>query len=94
MRVITQEHRVPLVREYTQRSRALQAAWIQLHHGDAFEGLSDSQRKRRMAMVLTLTGARTWYALRRDYGLSPEDTLRNVTEQLTALLDMSGPNAT
>ena len=43
---------------------------------------------------LTLTGARTWYALRRDYGLSPEDTLRNVTEQLTALLDMSGPNAT
>ena len=94
MRVITQEHRVPLVREYTQRSRALQAAWIQLHHGDAFEGLSDSQRKRRMAMVLTLTGARTWYALRRDYGLSPEATLRNVTEQLTALLDMSGPNAT
>ena len=69
-------------------------ARLRERHGDAFEGLSDSQRKRRMAMVLTLTGARTWYALRRDYGLSPEDTLRNVTEQLTALLDMSGPNAT
>lgn len=95
MRVITQEHRVPLVREYTQRSRALQAAWIQLHHGSAFEGLSENDRKRRMAMVLTLTGARTWYALRRDYGLSAEDAHRSIAEQLQALLDDIGrPTAT
>lgn len=86
MRVIVHEHRVPEVRVFTQRSRELQAAWIAANHADAFEGLSESERKRRMAMVLTLTGGRTWYALRRDYGLSAEDTKRCIAEQLEALL--------
>jgi AcrR family transcriptional regulator len=93
MRVIIHEHRVPEVREYTQRSRALQAAWIQLNHGAAFDGLSERERKRRLAMVLTLTGGRTWYALRRDYGLSAEETKRSIAEQLEALLDATAHSA-
>ena len=86
IRVMAHEHRVPGVRQYVQRSRELQAAWLQARHGDAFAALSATEKKRRVAMVLTLTGGRTWYTLRREHGLSAGETQRAIEEQLEALL--------
>jgi hypothetical protein len=37
-------------------------------------------------MVLTLTGGRTWYTLRREHRLSASETHRAIEEQLEALL--------
>ncbi|MBK6580041.1 MAG: TetR/AcrR family transcriptional regulator [Sandaracinaceae bacterium] len=86
IRVMAHEHRVPGVRQYVQRSRELQAAWLQARHGDAFAALTATEKKRRVAMVLTLTGGRTWYTLRREHGLSASETHRAIEEQLEALL--------
>ena len=86
IRVMAHEHRVPGVRQYVQRSRELQAAWLEARHGDAFAGLSKSEKKRRVAMALTLTGGRAWYTLRREHGLSASETHRAIEEQLEALL--------
>ena len=85
-RVIAHELRVPGVRQFVQRSRELQAAWLEARHGDAFAGLHPSEKKRRVAMVLTLTGGRTWYTLRREHGLSASDTHLAIEAQLEALL--------
>jgi AcrR family transcriptional regulator len=89
MRVMAHEHRVPGVGLYIRRSRELQAAWIVAHHGQALEGLNESERKQRLAMVLTLTGGRCWYTLRRDHQLTQEQTYAALEEQLQAILDAS-----
>lgn len=86
MRVIAHELRVPGVRQYVQRSRELQAAWLEAHHGHVFAGLTPSEKKARVAMVLTLTGGRAWYTLRREHGLSAEETHSAIERQLEMLL--------
>ena len=90
VRIQAHEVRVAEVAEYASRSRAMQRAWIEANAGAWFDAMSEEERERRLAMILTLTGSRTWFVLRRIHGLTAEQTRLAVEEQLEPLLPGDG----
>ena len=87
-RIMAHERRIPEVGAYVTRSRALQRAFIEANYGDALAGLCAAEREQRLAVAMALTGGKFWFSLRRDHGLSAEDSRAAVERQLAALLDL------
>lgn len=74
--------------EIADRGRAYHVAWCRSAFApDPQVGIADpARRERRMAQIVAVCDARTWYILRVDSGLSAQQTKRAIYEMLAPLI--------
>jgi AcrR family transcriptional regulator len=85
LRMLAEEDRVPGIRQLAESGRAYHRAWCARVFGPALAGLSPSDKKRRLAQLVAVCDVLTWKLLRRDAGLSRQQTERALVELLTPL---------
>ena len=85
LRMIAQEHRIPVVREDVERGRRGHRESIRKAFAPMLEGLSGADRMRRVTGLVAITDVYTWKLLRLDLGLSRDDTERTLKELIVAL---------
>jgi AcrR family transcriptional regulator len=85
LRMIAQEHRIPVVREDVERGRRGHRDSIRRAFAPMLKGLNGPERRRRVTGLVALTDVYTWKLLRLDLGLSRAETERTLTELIGAL---------
>ncbi len=88
-RLLAAELHEPALAPLAERGRALHRDWCAGAFGARLERLDASVRARRMAQVVAVCDVYTWKLLRRDAGLTPEDTETALLEMLEPLLEES-----
>ncbi len=84
--LLSQEAAVPVIREITDRGRALHAEWVARTFAQWLP-VEPSRRRRRLAQLIALMDVYVWKVLRRDRGLSRGDTEAAIQEAVSALLE-------
>jgi AcrR family transcriptional regulator len=70
LRVLAEEHRIPLVRKGTDRGRHVHQEWVERTFEPQLSNLGDDQaRKLRMAQLVAVCDVYVWKVLRRDMKL-------------------------
>jgi AcrR family transcriptional regulator len=70
LRVLAEEHRIPLVRNGTDRGRHVHQEWVERTFEPQLQSLGDDQaRKLRMAQLVAVCDVYVWKVLRRDMKL-------------------------
>ena len=87
LRTLAVEDRIPVVRPMLERGRDGHEKWVETVFTAALDGLTGDDRDRRMAQLVVATDVYTWKLLRRDKGLSPEQTAIAMRELVLALHD-------
>lgn len=85
LRMISQEDRIPVIREHVQLGRRMHREWVERTFPAVLAGLSGAARSRRVTGLVVLTDLYTWKLLRRDLGLSRTQTERTITDLINAL---------
>jgi len=85
IRGLSLDGRIPVITEALAGGRAVHRAWVERTFPAALKGLRGAARELRLVQLLTVTDVETWKLLRRDHGLSREDTVTAVRELLEAL---------
>jgi AcrR family transcriptional regulator len=85
IRGLSLDGRVDVMTAALARGREVHKAWVQRTFPAAPEGLRGAERRRRLAQLLTVTDVETWKLLRRDHGLSRDQTVAAIRELLEAL---------
>lgn len=88
MRLLVEEDRTPAIRVFADRNREVQRLWLEKLFCEQLRHLSPAARKRRLASLLTVAGARSWYVLRRVHGLSKRQTTLAIWEIVAGLLGL------
>jgi AcrR family transcriptional regulator len=86
LRMLAQEARSPALREIVDRGRRMHREWCEVVFGPALAGLSAAERARRVAQLVAICDVYTWMLLRRQSGLSRNQTelaLRELLKPLT-----------
>ncbi len=71
---LAQEQRTPAIREVTDVGRCYHHAWVERSFGPLLADGPTSERKQRLAQLVALTDLYVWKVLRRDLGLSRDET--------------------
>ncbi|MFC6287758.1 TetR/AcrR family transcriptional regulator [Nocardioides sp. GCM10027113] len=79
------EDRIAVVKPAVERGRRLHEEWVAAVLGAALEGLPPAARRRRLAQLVVATDVLTWKLLRRDKGLSRDETTLAMRELVLAL---------
>ncbi len=90
LRTLAIEQRVPIVRPGIARGRRGHQEWVEHVFAAALTGLRGADRKRRVAQLVATTDVFTWKLLRRDQGLSRDQTITAVRELVEALHTQTG----
>lgn len=69
MRVLAEEHRIPLVRKGTDRGREVHYEWVARTFAPQLASLTGAMRERRMAQLVAVCDVYMWKLLRRDMKL-------------------------
>jgi AcrR family transcriptional regulator len=85
LRLISQEDRIPVVREMVERGRRGHREWVQRTFAPLLKGLGNAARRRRLIGLIAITDVYTWKLLRLDLGLSQAETERTLTDLIDAL---------
>jgi AcrR family transcriptional regulator len=85
LRLISQEDRIPVVREMVERGRRGHREWVQRTFAPLLEGLGDAAQRRRVTGLVAITDVYTWKLLRLDLGLSQAETERTLIDLIVAL---------
>ena len=88
LRMLAEETRVPALRLVVDRGRRAHRDWCEVVFASALAGLGAGQRKRRVAQLVAVCDVYTWKLLRRDGGLSREETELALLELLRPLLEV------
>jgi len=88
-RLLAAELHEPALAPLAERGRALHRDWCARAFGTWFERLDAAVRARRMAQVVAVCDVYTWKLLRRDAGLTRQDTETALLELLEPLLEAS-----
>jgi AcrR family transcriptional regulator len=86
IRTLALEGRVPALQSNIDRGRALQRNWVESTFLPAASDLRDRERERRIDLLVCATDVYTWKLLRRDRGLSEEQTAAAIRQLVEALL--------
>lgn len=89
LRMLSEEQRVPGLREIADRGRALQRQWCARVFAPALAGRSGIERDRRLAQLVAVCDVYTWRLLRLDCGLSRRQTELALIELLQPMLEES-----
>jgi AcrR family transcriptional regulator len=83
---LAQEQRTPAIREVTDAGRHYHQAWVEQSFGSLLADGPTSERKQRLAQIIALTDLYMWKVLRRDLGLSRDETesaVRDLVNRVT-----------
>jgi AcrR family transcriptional regulator len=84
LRMLSQEERIPAVRQMTEAGRAYHRAWAQKTFAPQMHGLRGATRERRLSAIVVATDLLVWKLLRRDMGLERAEAERIVGEMVVA----------
>jgi AcrR family transcriptional regulator len=84
LRMLSQEERIPAVRQMTEAGRAYHRAWAQKTFAPQLHGLRRATRERRLSAIVVATDLLVWKLLRRDMGLERAEAERIVSEMVVA----------
>ncbi len=85
LRLLAQEERVPAFRLITNTGRAHHYGWVERVFAPLLAERTGAQRERLLAQLIAICDLYFWKLLRRDLGLSREQTELTVIEAITAL---------
>lgn len=85
VRLLSQEDRVPAIRQVTEGGRGEHEQWVKRVFSGVLGPLRGQSRKIRFAQLMAATDVLFWKVLRRDLGLSRRDTETAMTQILEAL---------
>ena len=85
LRLLAQEERVPAFRSITNTGRAHHYEWVERDFAPLLAECTGAQRERLLAQLIAICDLYFWKLLRRDLGLSREQTEVAVIEAITAL---------
>jgi AcrR family transcriptional regulator len=89
LRMLSEEQRVPGLREVADRGRTLHRQWCARVFAPALAGRSGVERDRRLAQLMAVCDVYTWRVLRLDCGLSRRQTELALVELLQPMLEGS-----
>jgi len=84
LRMLSQEERIPAVREMTEVGRAYHRAWAEKIFAPLLHGLRGTTRERRLSAIVVATDLLAWKLLRRDMGVERREAERIVAEMVSA----------
>ena len=87
LRMLSQEERIPTIRQMTDAGRAYHHEWARLTFAPLLHGLPDGARERRLAAIVTASDLLVWKLLRHDTKLP-----RKKAEQVAVEL-IQGPSS-
>jgi len=87
--LLSQEAAVPMMRDVTDAGRALHVEWVEQTFSQWLPR-EHSARRRRLSQLVALMDVYVWKVLRRDRGLTREETETAVREMVSALLEGGG----
>jgi AcrR family transcriptional regulator len=90
LRTLAIEERVEVVRPVLALGRRGHQEWVEHVFAAALTGLRGVDRKRRVAQLVVATDVFTWKLLRRDKGLSRDQTITAIRELVEALHTHTG----
>lgn len=82
LRMLSQEERIPAVREMTDAGRAYHRHWAQTTFAPLARGLRGQARERRLTAITTATDLLVWKLLRLDMGLTRQQAEQVVAEMV------------
>jgi AcrR family transcriptional regulator len=85
VRMLAEEGRLAVVAPGLARGRGGHRDWVEHIFPSALDGLRGVARQRRLAQLVAVTDVYTWKLLRRDKGLSRDQTILAVRELVEAL---------
>lgn len=92
LRTLAVEERLPVVQPTIALGRQGHERWCEEIVGaGALRGLRGKARKRRVAQLVVATDVYTWKLLRRDRGMTRDETWQAMRDLVLAVLDMKGP---
>jgi AcrR family transcriptional regulator len=83
LRLLTQEERIPAVREMADAGRRWHRGWVERTFGPLLQGVRGAERERRLVALVVATDLLVWKLLRREMGLGRAAAERIVTEMVT-----------
>jgi AcrR family transcriptional regulator len=90
VRMLSQEERIPTVREMTDAGRAYHRHWAQTTFAPLLRGVRGQTRERRLAAIVIATDLLVWKLLRVDMKLEREQAERVVVEMLRGSTRVGG----
>ena len=84
--LLAQEARVAAIRAITNAGRRYHRDWVNRAYGPALVTLPAATRRRKLAQLTAVTDLATWRLLRRELGLSPDQTTAAIRELVEACL--------
>ncbi len=85
LRLLAQEERVPAFRSITDAGRAFHYAWVERTFAPLLAKRTGEERRRLLAELIAVCDVYFWKLLRRDLGLSREQTELAIRETILAL---------
>src|SRR3954454_7179340 len=85
LRLLEQEHRIPLIAEWVQGGREWHWGWVEQVFSPQLSGLRGAERRRRIAALVVLTDVYTWRLLRLDLKLSRADSERTLVDLINQM---------
>jgi AcrR family transcriptional regulator len=82
---LAQEQQTPAIREVTDAGRRHHHAWVERAFGPLLADGPMSKRKQRLVQLVAVTDLFVWKVLRRDLGLSREETESAVRDLVTRI---------
>jgi AcrR family transcriptional regulator len=86
IRVLALEERIPALKPTLEWGRSVQRKWIEDTFPSALTCLDGAARERRFELLACATDVYTWKLLRRDRGLSREDTAAAIRQLVEAVI--------
>jgi len=87
LQLLAQEKRSRVFGAVTEVGRKYHARWCRKVFAPALEGLRGAERRRRVAQLAAVTDIYVWKILRRDRGLSGEQTKQAMRELIEPLME-------
>ena len=84
--LLAQEARVAAIQAITDAGRRYHRDWVTRTYGPALATLPPATRRRKLAQLTAVTDLATWRLLRRELGLSPDQTTAAIRELVDACL--------
>jgi AcrR family transcriptional regulator len=84
LRLLTQEERIPAVREMADAGRRWHRGWVERTFGPLLDGLAGARRESRLIRLVVATDILVWKLLRREMALGRQAAEEIVAEMVTA----------
>ena len=83
LRLLTQEERIPAVREMADAGRRWHRHWVERTFAPVLDGMPRAARERRLVALVVATDLLVWKLLRREMGLGRRAAEQIVTDMVT-----------